>query len=55
MGVLCIFASKEMGIKGRYISAVNAPISAALKSGIIILRGAELRFYAVQFVVCFFG
>lgn len=51
--VLCIFTNKEMGINGRYICAVNAPISAALKSGIIIFRSVELRFTGIQFVVVF--
>lgn len=42
--VLCILTSKEMVINGRCISPRNSPISAVLKSGIITLRGAELRF-----------
>lgn len=42
-----------MGINGRCISAVNAPISAVLKSGITILKGAELRFTGIQFIVVF--
>ena len=50
---MCIFTSKEMGKIGRYISAANSPISAALKSGITILKSAESRFMGIQFIVCF--